>query len=148
MTLSNVWRWINTNSSQKLPKHKRGVKEPFSAHFCLSSIWSGTFVLRKHETPSVTEKWGPAVHHSKDKEEARLVERKVCFTLDAGNWGGVGRLLSCLKADSPCPDNQWARAFIGRGMGLQAETGYRHCQLWQSSRNWSFVVWPASSWLF
>ena len=47
-----------------------------------------------------------------------MVERKVCFILDAGNrgWGRD----PCPKADS-LPDNQGARAFIDRGRGLHAE---------------------------
>ena len=30
---------------------------------------------------------GPAAHRSKANKQARLVERKVCFTSDANNWG-------------------------------------------------------------
>ena len=54
-------------------------------------------------------KWGPAACCFKANKKARLVERKVCFILDAGNWlcwGGEGpgwRADSCPKADSPCP---------------------------------------------
>ena len=33
---------------------------------------------------------GLAVHHSKANKQARLVERKVCFISDAGNWGTGG----------------------------------------------------------
>ena len=51
-----------------------------------------------------------------------LVERKVCFILEAGNLGAG----SYPKADSPPPatpsDEQWTRAFIDRGRGLHAET--------------------------
>ena len=32
--------------------------------------------------------WDPAAHHLKASKQARLVERKVCFTLDAGKWEG------------------------------------------------------------
>ena len=31
------------------------------------------------------QKWGLDAHHSKANKEAKLVEKKVCFTLDAGN---------------------------------------------------------------
>ena len=42
-------------------------------------------------------KWGLAAHCSKANKEARLVERKVCFILEAGNqWDR--ELDSCLKA--------------------------------------------------
>ena len=36
------------------------------------------------------QKWGPAARSSKANKEARLVERKVCFILDASNRGGGG----------------------------------------------------------
>ena len=45
------------------------------------------------------QKWGPA-HRSKANKEARLVERKVCFNLEAGNWGGEVRAEFCPKADT------------------------------------------------
>ena len=32
--------------------------------------------------------WDRAAQHLKASEQARLVERKVCFTLDAGKWEG------------------------------------------------------------
>ena len=72
-------------------------------------------------------KWGPAACCFKANKKARLVERKVCFILDAGNWlcwgGGrawmEGGLLS--KGRLPLPYNQWARAFIEGGRGLHAE---------------------------
>ena len=70
-------------------------------------------------------KWGPAACHSETSKEASLVERKVCFILDAGNGGGGeggrGRVDTCRKADSP-RHNQGARAFIGWGRGLHVET--------------------------
>ena len=33
-------------------------------------------------------KWGLITHCSKANKGARLVERKACYMLDAGNWGG------------------------------------------------------------
>ena len=56
-------------------------------------------------------------------KQAKLVERKVCFILDAGNCRG--RMADiCPKVDSPYPDKQWVRAFIDRveRSGLHAET--------------------------
>ena len=47
------------------------------------------------------------------------MEKKVCFILDAGNCGG-GR--TPVQRLTPPTDNQWARAFIGGGRGLHAET--------------------------
>ena len=75
-------------------------------------------------------------------KEARLVERKVCFILDVGD-GGQG--YTCPKATSP----HWES--VGNSFYSLREGGYmqkQHSQLWQSSWNWSSVVWPASSWLF
>ena len=49
------------------------------------------------------------------------MERKVCFILDAGSWGGGWT--SVRKLTLPPPhQNQWARAFIGGGKGLHVET--------------------------
>ena len=42
----------------------------------------------------------PATHCSKAIKEARLVERKFCFILEASNWGGE-RMDLCPKATSP-----------------------------------------------
>ena len=63
--------------------------------------------------------WGLAAGHSKANKQARLVERKVCFTSDAGFL--VGRMAYiCPKADSPTPplDKEGTRAFRDRvGVG-------------------------------
>ena len=63
-------------------------------------------------------KGGPSAHHSKANKEARLMERNICFILDAGVCVG-GRVDSCPKADPPFLDNQWTRAFY-RQRGLQS----------------------------
>ena len=65
-------------------------------------------------------KWGPADCYSKANKKARLVERKVCFTLVAGSWWG--REDTCPKAHLLDTQNQWARVFIGWGRGWHAET--------------------------
>ena len=39
---------------------------------------------------SLTKRGSPAACGSKANEEASLVERKICFILDAGNWAGGG----------------------------------------------------------
>ena len=65
-------------------------------------------------------KWGPAAHRSKANREARLVERKVCFILDASNWGGEIDL--CPKADSlPAPRQSGGKSFYRQREGLHAE---------------------------
>ena len=74
---------------------------------------------------SATERgvWGPAAHHSKANKEARLVERKVCFISDVGNWGW--RVAdTCPKSNfAPAPDSgSFYRQSIGGGRGLHAET--------------------------
>ena len=65
------------------------------------------------------QKCGPTAHHSKAVKKNRLMERKVCFILDAGNQG---RGQTPVQRPTPFPDNQWARAFIDGGRGLCAET--------------------------
>ena len=61
------------------------------------------------------------MHRSKANKEAKLVEMKVCFILEAGNLRrGEGGLPS--KGRLPATDHQWARAFIDRGRGLHSET--------------------------
>ena len=46
------------------------------------------------------QKWGLSSRCSKANKEARLVERNVCFILEAGNQQGR-ELDSCLKASCP-----------------------------------------------
>ena len=48
-------------------------------------------------------KVGLAAHHSKVNKEARMVERKVRFIPEAGNWGWVD---FCPKAESSTTDDQ------------------------------------------
>ena len=85
--------------------HKR-VEREFSNE-TTQNIWSITHTRN--------QKWGPVSHCSKDNKEARLVERKVCFILDASNRGR-GRVDTCPKADFPhFTDYQWARMFTDRG---------------------------------
>ena len=52
-------------------------------------------------------------------KEARLVERKNCFTLDAGDqgMGELGGHLSKARL-SPHPDNQGTRTFIDGGSSI------------------------------
>ena len=63
-----------------------------------------------------------AARCSKANKQPRLVERKVCFISDAGNWG-QGRVDICPKADSRLPPvTSGARGFIDRRRGLHAGT--------------------------
>ena len=55
-----------------------------------------------------------------------MIEREVCFLLDASHWdwgGGVWVLVQRLNSPRP-PDNQWARVFMDRGRGLHAERAH------------------------
>ena len=78
---------------------------------------------------------GPAAHLSKVNKQARLMGRKVCFILDASNWG-VRRWTRVQRPALPTNSNQWVRASIDRKRGLHAETA----QSALSSSNWSLVV--------
>ena len=73
------------------------------------------------------QKWNLPAHRSKANEEARLVEKKVCFISEASNqgWGQT----PVVQSQTYFTDNQWARAFkgafqgwIGGRRGLYAET--------------------------
>ena len=61
-----------------------------------------------------------------------MVERTVCFILDASNWGQGN---CCPKTDTLLY-SQGEIVFIDRGRGLYAETA----ESAQSSRNWSCVL--------
>ena len=67
---------------------------------------------------------------------------KFYFILDAGNWGWGGSWTP-VQRPIACTD-KWVRACIDRGRGLFAK---HLSQLWQSSWNWSSVIWPVLSWL-
>ena len=81
----------------------------------------------KSLSPNCCREWAPAACHSKaNTQEARLVERKVCF-FSGGRQPGE-RANSCPKANSP-PADQRARALkgvfqgcTGGGKGLRVET--------------------------
>ena len=65
---------------------------------------------------------GLAAHCSKANKQARLVDRKVCFILDASSLGS-GVLDLCPKADSsPSPQAGRENFIDGAGVGIQAET--------------------------
>ena len=57
---------------------------------------------------------GPAAHCSKANKQAMLMERKLCFTLNAGNW--QGRVETTVQRQTPQPPshppaNQWGKSF-------------------------------------
>ncbi|CAN0551180.1 unnamed protein product [Rangifer tarandus platyrhynchus] len=70
------------------------------------------------------EWWDLAARCSKANKQATLVERKVCFTSDAGNM--MGRVVNiCPKARPPLhPNKQGVRAFMDRleSRGQRIET--------------------------
>ena len=45
--------------------------------------------------------------------------RKACFIFNASNWGGCWTLV---QSPTYPTDNQWARAFIGKGRGRHVLT--------------------------
>ena len=57
---------------------------------------------------------GPAACHSKVNKQARLVERKLCFISDAGNWRRGEWQTSVQRPTPTPPDKQRVRAFIDR----------------------------------
>ena len=63
--------------------------------YFLTVLESGSSTSRSHQgwfPLRPVSLWGPAADLSKANRQVRLVERKVCFTLDAGNQqGGRGR---------------------------------------------------------
>ena len=89
-------------------------------------------------------KWGPAARCSKANKEARLVERKVCFILEAGSWGAGGGLVS--KGRLPTTDSWWARAFYRWKEGppgrSSTASSVSHLEIGPA------VIWSASPWLF
>ena len=63
---------------------------------------------------------GPAAHCSKANKQAMLMERKMCFTLNAGNW--QGRVETSVQRQTPQPPSQprpasEARDFIDTSVG-------------------------------
>ena len=66
------------------------------------------------------------------QNQARLVERKVCFISDASNWRkGTGRADICPKTNSPLPRQSVGKCFYNR------RRGYMQKQHGQSGHWWS-----------
>ena len=79
-------------------------------------------------------KWGPGACHSKaNTREARLVEKKVCFILEAGNrgGGGGGRRASHVQRPTPRPRQTVDKSFYRWRQGaicpLQQLSSNRSC---------------------
>ena len=116
---------------------------------CQNKLWKSLSVscewdLISSKCCSCCRKWDLVAHHSKVNEEAKLMKKNVCFLLDANNQS-EGRMDTYPKAD-PHPLKIRGQDFLytERGSYMQRQIS----QLWQSSWNWSSVVWSASSWLF
>ena len=72
------------------------------------------------------------------QNQARLVERKVCFISDASNWRKRMRRTDIYpKTNSPLPRESMGKSFYRQKEGLHAET------VWSV---WTLVGPPASSW--
>ena len=83
-------------------------------HTVLVLLWLACFTehnVLKVRPRCCNRKWGPASRHSKANKEARLVERKVCFILQAGSRGGGQGRRTSVQRPTPTTDNQGARAF-------------------------------------
>ena len=109
--------------------------------------WAKLYIFRKvlcyHN-----QKWGPTACHSKANKEASLVERKVCFILEASNHGGVW---TPVQKPTPHPTRTSVLTISGQVLLLAEGEGYmqkEYSQLWQSSWNRSSVIWPVSFWSF
>ena len=81
----------------------------------------------------------------KANKEVRLVKRKVCYILDAGNWCTRGRGGKTTVQKPTASHNQWGTDFIVRERGLHAKTAQSALTV---ILNWSSVVCLVSSWLF
>ena len=77
-------------------------------------------------------------------KQARLVERKVCFTSDTGNWSGGGHLP---KGWLPTlPGNQWGKSFYRQKEGATCiHSTVRSDSCLQISHRWAD---QPSSWWF
>ena len=82
--------------------------------------WEKFYIFRKflcyHK-----RKWGPTACHSKANKEASLVERKVCFILEASNHGGVWTPVQKPTPHPLCWQSV-GKCFIGWRRGIHAET--------------------------
>ena len=58
----------------------------------LLSLLKTTYLTLSGQGPDVLPKISLANHHSKTNKEARLVERKVCFILEASKWEKEGQI--------------------------------------------------------
>ena len=95
--------WLAETS---LPLSLRCVIDQFSPFvWDCGSSWDvrlSLLKLRKSQS-NYNQKLGLAAHCSKANEEARLVERKVCFISSAGNFGWRWMPVQRLTPTSPSP---------------------------------------------
>ena len=73
--------------------------------------------------------WGQAARHSKASKQTRLVEKKVCFISDAGNWGGR-RWQTSVQRPAPQPWQTRGECFYRQSCGVG---GWLHTETTQSS---------------
>ena len=115
-------------------RHISVVKNWMGQRCCCQSRWTTELLSPEAPAPWMLAKWwvqelsqnnrkrGPVARCSKASRETRSVERKVCFIFNAGNQGGNEGGGHLSKDILTLTDNQWARAFIGRGRGLHSES--------------------------
>ena len=117
---------------------KEGERNPSQLIFVYHP--SDQELLRKNKTLSVIES-GVRLFTTQADEEARLVERKVCFTLDAGKWGSVETpILS--KGQLPLPSQSVGKRFCrqrdGATCGNSMVSSDNHLEidhLWSDQRH-------------
>ena len=95
---------------------------------------------RREGRQNVTERWGPAAHHSRVNRQAGLAERKVCSVSESGDWRG--RTGICPKAHSPASGNQWDKSFYRQKWGMAA---CRKCTVISDFRGGSSYRWGRDS---
>ena len=80
--------------------------------------WKKSYIKEKIPYDSVTKRvWHPAACQSKVNKQARLVERKVRFISDAGNWGSAREQTSVQRQLA----TRGARDFIDWRRGLHVD---------------------------
>ena len=95
--------------------------------YCISGVasmhpWGSWQPYPRFRAVEALPKLGSDALHSKASREARLMDRNVCLISDASNSGSGGKGSTRVQRPDPPTDNQGARAFIGWGRGLHAET--------------------------
>ena len=93
-----------------------------------------SWAVSRHQKVLLKSMWDMAACCLKANKQARLVESKVCFFSDSGNWQG-GWWTSVQRPTAPT-GNHWGKSFYRQKWGVRAVYAEQHSHLWQSSSNW------------